>query len=345
MDDNRELVGLIGEDFAKAEALRDSQIPGKWVTGTDLLKHGVDSLPCLVEPVLQKVGLACIAGSSDTGKSSFLRQLCYAVASGADHFLNFSLNAQHHSAIYVSTEDDETAMRYLLHKQNLDWGAKDDDLGGLRFLFETDNLVQELDAKLSEAPADIVCIDAFTDLFSGEINKSNEVRRFLNEYGQLAQRHQCLVMFLHHCGKRTEHEKNPSKHNLLGSQAFEAKMRLVFELRTDYDNPSLKHLCIVKGNYLPEMYKNESFVLSFSENMTFSDTQERTPFEQLVKNPAEKSGREEAQREKIAEAKRLQSEGMNQSQIAEQLKVNKSTVSRWLHDERADETKDKNQKP
>ena len=345
MDDNRELIGLIGQDLAKAEALRDLETPSKWVTGADLLKHSVDSLPCLVEPIIQKVGLACIAGSSDTGKSSFLRQLCYAVASGADHFLNFSLNAQHHSAIYVSTEDDETAMRYLLHKQNLDWGVRDEDLGNMRFLFETDHLLEELDAKLDEAPADIVCVDAFTDLFNGEINKSNEVRGFLNGYSQLAQKHQCLVMFLHHCGKRTEHEKTPSKHNLLGSQAFEAKMRLVLELRSDMDNPNMKHLCVVKGNYLPANYKNESFVLAFSENMTFSDTRERTPFELLVKTPADKTEREEAQNKKIIEAKSLQQQGMNQSQIAEQMGVNKSTVSRWLHDEKMNDVNDKNQKP
>lgn len=332
MEDNRDFVTIIGNDLAKAETLRDYEEPSKWVTGEDLLKKGVEELPCLIEPVIQQVGLACIAGSSDTGKSSFLRQLCYAIASGSEQFLGFRVNALHHSAIYVSTEDDETALRYLLNKQNKDWQAPEGKLGNMRFLFDTTNLLEELDTKLSEAPADIVCIDTFTDLFSGEINKSNEVRSFLNGYSQLAQRHRCLVMFLHHCGKRTEQEKVPSKHNLLGSQAFEAKMRVVLELRSDLENPNLKHLCIVKGNYLSSVYKNESYVLSFSENMTFTDTQERTPFELLVRMPADKLEREEAQLMKKAEAKRLQMQGMSQPQIAEQLSVNKSTISRWLRD-------------
>lgn len=247
MEDNRNLIGLIKENLEQAEAMNVETFD-KWVTGEQLLSLKCEGLPCLVEPIMHKVGLACIAGASDTGKSAFLRQLCYAVVSGAELFLDFKLNARYHSAIYVSTEDDATAMNWVIHKQNVDWKINPEELKGLRILFDTTDLLHELDEKLTEAPADIVCIDAFTDLFSGELNKSNEVRCFLNNYSQLAQRHQCLVVFLHHCGKRTEQEKTPSKHNLLGSQAFEAKMRLVLELRGDTENPNLKHLCVVKGN-------------------------------------------------------------------------------------------------
>lgn len=340
MNDDRNVVALIGEELRKAAALRDERKPGKWVTGEDLVGMGIDALPCLIEPIMQKVGLACIAGSSDTGKSSFLRQLCFAVASGADQFLGFRINAQHHSAIYVSTEDDELALCFLLKKQNKDWQAKEADFGQLHFLFDTTDLLHELDAKLEENPADIVCIDAFTDLFSGELNKSNEVRSFLNDYSQLAHKHQCLVIFLHHCGKRTEQERTPSKHNLLGSQAFEAKMRLVLELRSDLLNPGLKHLCIVKGNYLPSTFKNDSFVLGFSENMTFSNTEERTPFEQLVKTAADNNAKEEALRDKKSTARYLQNQGWSQQQIAESMNVNKSTVSRWLKNELDDEDAD-----
>lgn len=339
MNDDR-ILDAIGEDLARADALKEAEKPSKWFTGEELLNHKIENLPCLVEPILQKVGLACIAGSSDTGKSSFLRQLCYSVASGAHYFLNFRLNAQHHSAIYVSTEDDKLALNTMLNKQNNDWKSKGEELNRLHFLCDTTNLLQELDAKLEQEPADIVCIDAFTDLFGGELNKSNQVRCFLNGYSQLAQKHQCLVMFLHHCGKRTEEEKTPSKHNLLGSQAFEAKMRLVLELRSDNYNPNLKHLCIVKGNYLPSSYKNDSFDLWFSENMTFSDTQGRTPFEQLVKMPVEGAAKEDAMREKMATAKRLQKQGLNQQQIAKAMNVNKSTVSRWFNDERINEVSD-----
>ena len=88
----------------------------------------------------------------------------------------------------------------------------------------------------------------------GSVNESNQVRLFLNQYSQLARKSKCLIIFMHNCGKRTEHFM-PSKHNLLGSQAFEAKMRLVLELRTDIENVTYQHLCRVKGNYRSAEYK------------------------------------------------------------------------------------------
>ena len=338
MSDDRDFAKMISEELAEAEAMPDA-VKNKWVTGEELLKKGLESLPCLVEPILQKIGLACIAGASDTGKSAFLRQLCCSVVSGADCFLNFRIKAEHHSAIYVSTEDDETSMRFLLKKQNKDWQIEEEQFSNLRFLFDTSNLMDDLDSMLTESPADLVCIDAFTDIYSGDMNKSNQVRSFLNDFAQLAQRHNCLVIFLHHCGKRTEEEKTPSKHNLLGSQAFEAKMRLVLELRSDYNDINIKHLCVVKGNYLPGEYKSDSYDLLFSDNMTFIDTQNRTPFESLIKAPsdAQSSPRTEQKIERMTRAKKMRSEGLSNKEIAAAEGVDPSTVTLWFKDPRMDD--------
>ena len=295
----------------------------KSISATDLLNRQIKDIPYLVEPILQKVGLACIAGSSDTGKSSLLRNLCMRIVSGKSEFLGFQIHSKHRRAIYVSTEDDETAMAYLLNKQNKDMGVASTDVQGLKFIFDTENILQTLDEELTCAPADIVCIDAFTDLYGKSMNESNQVRSFLNEYSQLAQKHQCLMLFLHHCGKRTE-DGEPSKHNLLGSQAFEAKMRLVMELRSDIVDTSLKHLCIVKGNYLPSEYKNESYQLRFTENMTFINTGERIPFENLAKE-------EDSKTRKYELIKMYQSQGLSMEEVSQKLGYkNKSSISRIL---------------
>ena len=255
---------------------------GKSISATDLLNRNIESIPCLVEPFLQKVGLAAIVGTSDAGKSAFLRHLCMSIVSGGSHFLGYSINAEHRRAIYVSTEDDMTATAFLLNKQNKELILPPSSVSGLSFVFDTDSLLQSLDEMLSVHPADIVCIDAFSDLYGRSLNQANEVRGFLNDYSQMAQKHQCLILFLHHTGKRTD-ELLPSKHNVIGSQAFEAKMRLVMELRMDSYDKEIKHLCIVKGNYLPASFKNESYQLIFTENMTFVNTGNRTPFETLAK--------------------------------------------------------------
>lgn len=192
------------------------------------------------------------------------------------HFLGMPLNVVHHNAVYVSTEDDEIACAYLIGRQNQSIGLQPSSLKGLRFMFDSNNVISELDSRLTNRPADLVVVDCFSDLYMGSMNESNQVRMFLNQYSQLANRHQCLVIFLHHCGKRTE-KFMPSKHNLLGSQAFEAKMRLVLELRNDLTDITFKHLCCVKGNYLSAEYKTESIKLQFSQFLTFRETGERVP--------------------------------------------------------------------
>jgi hypothetical protein len=43
------------------------------VSAEQLMATGAGSLPCLWEQVLEQTGIAALVGSSDTGKSSFLR--------------------------------------------------------------------------------------------------------------------------------------------------------------------------------------------------------------------------------------------------------------------------------
>ena len=161
---------------------------------------------------------------------------------------------------------------------------------------------------------------------------------FLNQYSQLANKYQCLIIFLHHCGKRTENFM-PSKHNLLGSQAFEAKMRLVLELRSDVADKTVKHLCCVKGNYLSADYKTESIKLKFSENLTFHEesiklkfsenltfyeTGERVPYENLVPESGDVDDKYEL-------VMQLKSEGRTLDEIAKIIGYkDKSGVSKFI---------------
>src|SRR5690606_11737664 len=103
-----------------------------------------------------------------------------------------------------------------------------------------------------------------------------------NRYRSVANKHKCSIGFLHHTGKRTE-KLAPSRNNILSGQGYEAKMRLVIELRNDNANSDYKHLCIVKGNYLSREMKDSSYVLQFNpDTFLFESTGERTPFEQLA---------------------------------------------------------------
>ena len=85
------------------------------ITAYELLNSNNDPKPQqLLEGVFESTGLACIAGSTDTGKSMLLRDLCIAITQEEETFLGFKLNTKSHTAIFVSTEDSKAMTTHLL---------------------------------------------------------------------------------------------------------------------------------------------------------------------------------------------------------------------------------------
>jgi len=251
---------------------------------SDLIKRGVKEIPMLFSPVFPRKGVALLAGSSDACKSMLLRNMAIAVTTGRD-FLGWKYKGIYRSCIFVATEDDEDATSYLLSKHEETYGDTIDDLYNLRFIFNSDSVIDELDSELTIEPADLVIVDAYSDVFDGkEQNNAAQTRMFVNKFKVLSDKHQCLFLFLHHTGKRTE-DLAPSKNNFIGSQSLEASVRLGIELRVDRTNPELRHFCIVKGNYLGSQYKQASFVLKMDENFVFTETGDRIAFDSLALNP------------------------------------------------------------
>ena len=299
-------------------------VPAFVKTGAELIGNDITDIPKLIDPIFPKVGVIALAGSSDTGKSSILRQMAMEIVSRKETFLGFPILADHHSVLYVSTEDDYYAMSSLIKKQNVDRKAPE-EFNGLRFIFDTTDLQSKLEEELTRQPVDVIFIDAFSDLFSGDMNRVNDVRGFIHYYSLLAERFKCLIIFLHHTSKRTE-VNEPSKHNMIGSQGFEAKMRVVIELRKDYQNPSssIRHFCIVKGNYLGEEYKSRSFALNFTSDLVFEYTGRRVPFENLAPRDGRRN-RNTAARDRAIE---LHAEGLSVTEIHEQLEGEGINISR-----------------
>jgi len=60
----------------------------------DLYELKTMFIPKLLDPFLQTVGLASLVGTSDSGKSTFLRQLSLSIALKLDKFLDFDIKAQ-----------------------------------------------------------------------------------------------------------------------------------------------------------------------------------------------------------------------------------------------------------
>lgn len=289
----------------------------------------------LLDPILPKTGLVALVGSSDTGKSAFLRQLALAVALGDTTFVGLPLSLTHRRAVYVSTEDDQRSLGYLTRKQIRGRVSSIDDYERLLYFFDADDLLTQLDELLTLYPADLVVLDAFSDLFDGRLNDSQSVRAFFKDYHQLIVRHDCLIILLHHTGKYRD-EQVPSKHHVVGSQAFEAKMRMVMELRVDPIYSEKRHLCVLKGNYLGSDDKKNSHVLTFDEDLTFHETGERQPLETLTKSPSIGSDDSSDKtagytREKYDVADAMRTAGKKLNEIASELGyADKSAVCKLL---------------
>jgi archaellum biogenesis ATPase FlaH len=262
-----------------AEVLETGKIT---YTATELFNLNADSIPFLVEPIIPAIGIFSIVGSSDTGKSMLFRQLALCVARSED-FLGFQINTLHKKVLFIATEDDSVSTSFLLRKQAISGKSLDN----IRFHFETDNIPDYIMNELESEPVDLVIIDAWSDVFGQNLNDSALIRATLNIYRSLSNKFRCSIGFLHHTGKRTQ-KLVPSKDNILSGQGFEAKMRLVMELRTDVTDADYKHLCIVKANYLGKEYKNSSYKLRLDpEAFLFTNTGERVGFENLTEPPDE----------------------------------------------------------
>ncbi len=307
--------------------MKNVEISTPWVkSGKEILDLQIQEVPMLLHPIFPKYGVVALAGSSDLGKSFLLLQLACAIVEGRTDFLGFTLNASHQSAIYLSTEDDEYSLCPRL--LNLAKTCTDSErYDNLKVMFESTDLVKRLETLLKAQPADVVMIDTFSDIFDGDMNQSNKVRSFIQKFKNLSVKYNTLIVFNHHCGKKNDY-RAPHKDNLLGSQGFESSMRAVIELRKDFNEDGKRHLCIVKGNYLPDSFKSSSFCLSFNYQDGFRNTGQRVSFDKLAKS---EEGEQTARMSLEERIHTLRASGMLYSKIAakvqaEGFKISRSTV-------------------
>ena len=304
----------------------------------ELLENPAERQPVLIEPLFPQCGLGAVIGSSDCGKSTLLRQLAACVAGGRD-FLLWKTFPVHKRVLYVSTEDDSGAMSELLKRQNKAWQLSKEEAERVEFLFSCDCIAEKVEACLVAKPVDLVIIDTFGDICKDDISQSNNIRNLLNLFADTARRHGCFILFAHHIRKTGENTA-PSKLNALGSQAFEAKMRVLIELRRSKRNKDLLHLCIVKGNYLPNDYKQQSFDLQTDSDMNFTATGGRTELSEINSYlPVIPPVNEEQlalmqQKEKDKETIiKLYKQGKSIREISELVPQSKSTVQRIIKSE------------
>lgn len=261
----------INTEITETVKISSTVLPKKYeylVSATELLSMKEDSIPYIWENIIPQQGISILSGSSDIGKSAFLRYFSMAVATKKTEFLNQKLSVRHGRVIYFSTEDSKVATNCLLKKQ-MGEEIKKEELAGLNYIFNYDQVYKAIEQQLKEEKTDLVIIDCLSDVFTGNTNDITQVRGFMNSYSKLCENYDCAIIFLHHTGKRTE-ILPASKNNLIGSQGIEGKARLVLELRNEGCQSDTRQLYIVKGNYISQEQKRRPMNLKFNDNMQFS---------------------------------------------------------------------------
>jgi archaellum biogenesis ATPase FlaH len=249
--------------------------PAYVMTAEEVLDLKIKEIPMLCSPILQRVGVASLCGGSDGGKSFLCLCIAIAICTDDNEIIGLKLSKKFGSVIIVCTEDtaEDICVRLTLLL-----GDRKLNEGKLRFIFESENVPRRLKEELDRQPADLVIMDTFGDLFSGNLNDSIEVRKFLRPYKDIAKDKKCLILFCHHIGKGKENNLSPNKNDVLGSQAIESACRTVLMLRKRVDTKRI--LTVVKGNNISEELKNKGMVLDFDPGSGFKPTGDTVNFDE-----------------------------------------------------------------
>lgn len=195
----------------------------KWVTGTEILNLKEESTSrFLWEPFIPKIGMVALAGPSDCGKSTLVRQLAISVATKQDAFLGSPLNVNHGRVCYIATEDEQYGTKPVLEKQLTGFGL--DKADDLYFKFDSTDFLKDTTEFLSKSKVDLIVIDAWLDIFKGNPNDASAVRNEINPWYSLAKKHECCILLLHHNVKNSE-KSGPDKNKLNGSQALDRVLK------------------------------------------------------------------------------------------------------------------------
>ena len=238
----------------------------KWYTVPELREFNSTAIQYLWAPYFPRPSLCAITGPSDCGKSTILKQFALAIVTRQTEFLGLPLHAVHGRVCYVATEDEQTATWRVLHKQIQGSGMNPAD-DSLVFVFDPEQLEEYLKEKGDVL--DAVIVDTLGDTLVGNPNNLIDVRNNLRKYSEIARKYNLCIVFVHHNVKNSE-KSDADKNKMNGSQALEARLRCVLDLRLGRQNNE-RELTVVKCNHLPQDQKNVPHVLELHpEHLLFT---------------------------------------------------------------------------
>lgn len=272
----------------------------------DLWNDRNEELALLIPDLMPAVGLLMLLGEDGIGKTQIARQLLLNIGFGIPEFLGQPINARYGRGMFVATEDSHQDFIKAAKKQvyglkqfeNVKPGTPIDFIEGTNF-DDYKQLLTEIERLLSLSKYDVIVIDALSDLFvliNGEINSNTVARQILNPLQAIANRHQTLIIILHHASKSAMKSKRErgqilvEKNDCQGASAITQKPRTVLALSNDpAENKNYLHC--VKANGLPRKFKETAFKMSFNEESLLHEVIDFAP---VFETGSSSTGKKEA---------------------------------------------------
>lgn len=233
----------------------------------DYLAQTIEVPPRLVEPAMfVRGGIFCITGAPGKGKTSFLLNCLISWAAGRDMFPgcdmltpsqpirsliieNEGAPGEFHRKVGIMlnkgplTEDQ----RELANKNILVWG----DGGYSGFKLDDPAYVERLRRGCEEYKPDVIFIEPFHGLWSGEENSASEMRKVLDTMQEIATGQDCCIAIAHHDRKSGSYEEGDLMNVARGSGALAGAVTVMSHHRPAKDD-QLREWSVSKSRHAPK---------------------------------------------------------------------------------------------
>jgi hypothetical protein len=266
-DDDRQRV-LKQVQLRAASATSDESI-GKApiITLGDYLAQAIEVPPRLVEPALVvRGGIFCITGAPGKGKTSFMLNCLISWASGRDMFPgcdqltasqpirsliieNEGAPGEFHRKVGIMLNKGplNDTERRLANENVMVWG----DGGYSGFKLDDPAYVERLSRGCEDHKPDVIFIEPFHGLWSGEENSASEMRKVLDTMQEIATGHDCCVLIAHHDRKSGASEDGDMMNAARGSGALAGAVTVMSHHRPAKDD-TLREWSVSKSRHAPK---------------------------------------------------------------------------------------------